>query len=215
MVPRRALLSAPSGRRDRRRLETAADIVDAAEQIVQAADLEGLTVAALADAIGLTAGALYRYFPSRDAIVAAVQRRVIARVAAAVDAGVAAAPADDRSRIVAVGDAIVAFASREPVAYSMLSRMFAVPRPLVGDDEAAESMALAFAAAGRVRDLFTTARNNGTLGDGDDMLRVLALWAAVHGAIQLGKLGRFSPEVRVERIAREAVDTLLLGWRTP
>ncbi|MEQ1569064.1 MAG: helix-turn-helix domain-containing protein, partial [Myxococcota bacterium] len=60
----------------RRRAATAEEIVDSAEQLVLAADLESLTVQAIATGIGMTAGALYRYFPSRAAIVAAVQRRV-------------------------------------------------------------------------------------------------------------------------------------------
>ena len=114
-------------RRDRHRLQTSAEIVDAAEQIVLTADLEGLTVAAVADAIGMTAGALYRYFPSRDAIVAAVELRVIVSLAAAVDRAVAAAAADDLARIVAVADGILGFARAEPTRYGLLSRMFAVP----------------------------------------------------------------------------------------
>ena len=207
-------MSFTMNRRDRQRLETAAEIVDAAEQIVLTADLEGLTVAAVADAIGVTAGALYRYYPSRDAIVAAVELRVIVALAAAVDRAVAAADDDDLARIVAVADGIVGFARAEPTRYGLLSRMFAVPRPLVGDREAAEILPTAFAAAAGTRALFAAARASGALSEGDDTRRMLALWAAVHGAIQLGKLARFSPEFGVERIAREAVDTLLAGWRS-
>jgi AcrR family transcriptional regulator len=199
-------------RRHRKRLETAAEIVDAAEQIVLAADLEALTVQAIAEAIGMTAGALYRYFPSRDAIVAAVQLRVIERLAAAVDSAVAAAPEDPLARIVAVGEAIVAFARAEPVRYGLLSRMLAVPRPLVGDREAAEVLPVVLAAVSRVRVLFADARAAGVLAEGDDTGRMLAMWAAVHGAIQLDKLARFAPEVGAERIAREAVGALLAGW---
>jgi AcrR family transcriptional regulator len=199
-------------RRDRIRAQTSAEIVGAAEQIVLDADLEGLTVAAVAEAIGMTAGALYRYFPSRDAIVAAVQLRVIVRLAEAVDAAVASAVDDDVARIVAVGDGILAFARAEPRRYGLLSRMFAIPRPLVADAEAAEILPGAFAAGERVRALFAAARASGAFREGDDVRRMLALWAAVHGAVQLGKLARFSPEFEPERVAREAVDTLVTGW---
>jgi AcrR family transcriptional regulator len=201
-------------RRDRQRLHTAAEIVDAAERIVLRADLEGLTVHGVAEAIGMTAGALYRYFPSRDAIVAAVQLRVVVRLAAAVDDAVRLAPDDDLARIVAVGDGIVSFARAEPNRYALLARMLAVPRPLVGDREAAEVLPTALAAVARVEALFAAARTRGALSPGDDRLRMLALWAAVHGATQLDKLSRFSPEIDGPRVAREAVDTLLAGWRS-
>lgn len=200
-------------RRDRQRARTTAEIVDAAEQIVLDADLEGLTVGAIATAIGMTPGALYRYFPSRDAIVGAVQLRVIVRLAAAVDEAMAGAGDDDVARIVAIADGILGFARAEPRRYGLLSRMFAVPRPLVGDAEAAEIVPTAFAATERARGAFAAARASGALAEGDDTRRMLALWAAVHGAIQLGKLARFSPEFEPEAVAREAVSASIAGWR--
>jgi AcrR family transcriptional regulator len=200
-------------RRARKRQETAVEIVDAAERIVLADDLSALTVHAIAAAVGVTPGALYRYFPSRDAIVAAVQLRVIDRLVATVVAAIDAAPAQPLARIRAVGDALVAFARAEPTRYALLAAMMATPRPLVGDREAADVLPAVLAATDRVRALFSEARVRGALSDGDDVSRMVALWAAVHGAIQLDKLSRFAPELAAERVVRDAVDGLLAGWR--
>ena len=45
------------------------EIIDAALQLLGEVGLEGLTVSRIAEAVGLTPGALYRHFDSRDAIV--------------------------------------------------------------------------------------------------------------------------------------------------
>jgi AcrR family transcriptional regulator len=198
-------------RRARYREQTAAEIVDAAEALVLDSDLESLTVQQIARAVGMTAGALYRYFPSREAIIAAVQARVIEQLAADLDRGAAADP-DPLPRLAAVAAAILRFARQEPRRYGLLSRMLAVQRTLVGDAEAATVLPVALGAADRARRAFADARATGDLGPGDDGVRLAAWWATVHGAIQLDKLARFSEDARAERVAAVALEALLIGW---
>jgi AcrR family transcriptional regulator len=200
-------------RRTRQRRRTAAEIVDAAEEIVLGADLEALTVQRIAVAVGMTAGALYRYFPSRDAIVAAVQLRVIQRLAEAIDAATEpSAVHRPLPRLGAATAAVLAFARHEPHRYGLLSRMLAVPQPLVGDAEAAEVLPVALSTLARVRGWFAEARTEGTLSAGDDGARLAAWWAAIHGAIQLNKLVRFSDDARADRVARVGLEAMLIGW---
>jgi AcrR family transcriptional regulator len=54
------------------------EIADAALRILATRGLGALTVSALAKELGLTGGALYRHFPSTDAILEAVSARVVA-----------------------------------------------------------------------------------------------------------------------------------------
>lgn len=199
-------------RRARQRERTAAEIVEVAEEIVLDADIEALTVARIAAGVGVTAGALYRYFPSRDAIVAAVQARVIRALAARLAAARAEAPSEPIAQLVAAAGAVLGFARAEPRRYGLLSRMLAVPRPLVGDAEAAEVLPIALAAAASVRASLADARAAGSLAPGDDGIRLAAWWAAVHGAIQLDKLTRFTPDARAEVVAACALAGLLRGW---
>jgi AcrR family transcriptional regulator len=201
-------------RRTRQRQQTAAEIVDAAEQVVLEADLEGLTVQAVASALGMTPGALYRYFPSRDAVVAAVQARVVEQLAQALEQAVSEVETP-LERLFAAAEATLRFARQQPRRYGLLSRMLAVPRPLVGEAEAARVLPGALAAAARVEGLFAEARRQGVLREGDDRVRLGAWWAAVHGAIQLAKLGRFVEQAAAEPIAREALAAMAQGWGAP
>lgn len=199
-------------RRARQRLDTEAEIIDAAEALV-VNDPESLSIHAVARAIGVTPGALYRYFEGIDAIIAQVQMRVLTDLFARIEAGLARVPAaDPLARVAAACDAMIAFSTDQPTRYAMLSRMLAVPRPLMGDEAAGNAMRAAGTTLGIVRTHLSAAREAGALGPGDDNARVLALWAAVHGAIQLDKLRRFAPEIRGEAVARTAVDGLLMGW---
>lgn len=54
------------------------EIADAALRLIATRGLSQLTVASLAKELGITGGALYRHFPSTDAILEAVARRAAA-----------------------------------------------------------------------------------------------------------------------------------------
>jgi AcrR family transcriptional regulator len=62
--------------------ERQAEIADAALRIIATRGLGALTVSALAKELGLTGGALYRHFPSTEAILEAVSARVVALLVA-------------------------------------------------------------------------------------------------------------------------------------
>ncbi|QKT08434.1 TetR/AcrR family transcriptional regulator [Gordonia sp. X0973] len=83
-----------------RRTDAAAQrILDTAEELYAVHGVDGVTMRALAEAIGCSRATLYRYFPSREAVQAAFVERSARRVARAV----ANAPAatDPGERLVA------------------------------------------------------------------------------------------------------------------
>jgi AcrR family transcriptional regulator len=57
-------------RRERLRAQTFQEIEDASFAIIDDEGVHALTIAALARSMAMSAPALYRYFPSRDALVA-------------------------------------------------------------------------------------------------------------------------------------------------
>jgi AcrR family transcriptional regulator len=59
-----------------------AEIADAALHIVATRGIAALSTQALADAVGLTTGALFKHFPSRDAILLGLAERVVELLAA-------------------------------------------------------------------------------------------------------------------------------------
>lgn len=187
--------------------------MDAAEALLLAGDPESISAHAIARAVGVTPGALYRYFPGIDAIVARVQARVITHLWATVDASMARAPEGaGLIRVVAATDGLLAFAESCPAEYALLAKMLAVPRSLVGEQAAGPVVAQVLIGLQRIRVELESARQAGDLAPGDSMSRLLTLWACLHGSIQIGKLSRFQPDARGDRIGRDAVDALLVGW---
>jgi AcrR family transcriptional regulator len=61
--------SSPVSRRDRIRAATTAEILESARQVLVRDGPDGLTLRAIARELGLTAPALYRYYPSREHLI--------------------------------------------------------------------------------------------------------------------------------------------------
>jgi AcrR family transcriptional regulator len=75
----------PLGKRERKKRETRAAILDAAERLFAADGYDGVTVAAIADAAGTSVKTLFTYFDSKQDLVLAREERRLAGVPAAVD----------------------------------------------------------------------------------------------------------------------------------
>lgn len=87
------MVATPS-RRDRVRAATVAEIKDTARRILVAEGPDGLSLRAIAREMGMTAPALYRYFPSREdlviALIADLYDELVEAMVAARDAAAAA-----------------------------------------------------------------------------------------------------------------------------
>lgn len=96
----------PAGQRRR-------DVVDAVIELARASGPEGITTQAIADRVGVTHGALFRHFPDKDAMWAAVFDWVQEQLGAVVDTAFAAGgrPLDVLERVFL---AHVAFVARHP-----------------------------------------------------------------------------------------------------
>lgn len=69
-------MSTPPPRERRSGAERKPELVDAAIRVIGRAGIGGLTTAALAAEVGLSSGALFKHFPSLDALLGAVVDRV-------------------------------------------------------------------------------------------------------------------------------------------
>jgi AcrR family transcriptional regulator len=112
-------------RRDRVRQQMRQQTLDEIEQhafeIIDAGGLQELSIAALAKAMGMSAPALYRYFPSRDALVEALVVAAYASLGSAVDAAARAAHSrEPAERVMAIAHAYRRWALAYPRRYSML-----------------------------------------------------------------------------------------------
>jgi len=216
---------APSGW-DRRRAETTARILDAAERLASDDGVEALTMARLGEEIGYRAGALYRYFPSKEALLAALLVRVVRAAGAMVGAATTAAsglaerarrPLSAQARallpIVLVARGYLALAEQQPAQMALLVRALAAPLPVVDDAGAAPLAAEVLALLREAGALFHAAREAGALDPGDDVPRVALLWASLHGVVGNRKLARFDiPGLSPAALVNGLVRALLVGW---
>src|SRR2546428_11850071 len=94
----------PKGRRERLRAETTAEIKKVALELMASGGPDAITLRAIAREMGMTAGAIYGYFPTRDDLVTTlisdVYTSLVDKAEAARDA---LSPGDAGGRILAWG----------------------------------------------------------------------------------------------------------------
>lgn len=213
------------GTRARRRAETTARVLDAAMALLARDGYDGLTMHALARALGYTVGALYRYFPSREALFVAAQVRVLdalRAVLAAEDARLSAASSRWGAEVRALASLLLLarvygdFAVARPASWHLLAVSVGDPRELVAAGEGAEMVSAVGALLSWCAARFDAGLGAGALEGAPGIpsaRRAVLYWSAVHGTLQLRKLGRFGlPGADAGALVDEAAQTMLRGW---
>jgi AcrR family transcriptional regulator len=203
----------------RRRELKVAQILDTAEQLVLRHGVDGLTIHALARALDYTPGALYRYFASKQAIIAELNSRAVRRYHQLFDhvatcaAQVTSASTEQAALLplVATADAFLRWSGEHPGAFAMISATSADPRSLLAEDEAVHiphMVALLTALSTAIE----TASDAGALDVGDSQRRAIGLIFGMIGILQLRKLVRFTDLLTPEPLARGLAGDLFRGW---
>ncbi len=207
------------GRRARIRAERSDEIVAAAWEIVRAEGIGALTTHALAARLDLAVGALYRYFPSKAAIVAELERRALVALGDALTGALARAdgafrgPGAPLRTAVSAGPRVRALRPRAVVGVR-------APRPDAGRPAGAGAGAEAAAApteatlailelAARA---FAEAAEAGALSPGDAVERATLYGAGLRGALELTKLRTHAAEVDGGALADAMARALLAGF---
>ena len=111
----------PLSRRDRVRAATVTEIKDTARRILVSEGADGLSLRAIAREMGMTAPALYRYFPSREDLVVHLIADLYGELADTMEAARDAEPADDTpGRLRAVSRAFRHWAVARPREFALL-----------------------------------------------------------------------------------------------
>jgi len=207
---------AHSPRVARKRLERQEKIVDTAMRLLGEGGLANVTVGRLATELDLTPGALYRYFPSMDALLAHMQCRAIdalrRRVLDAIEnAGGVPLPLE---RLRAVANAYLDTSKGDAVHHlSLISQMLAAPHVLISDAMATQTIPKLAELLRAVEALIADAQASGDLSEGSARGRAVQLWAALQGAVALNKLTRFEPTLfSAPAVGRELLENLLVAW---
>jgi AcrR family transcriptional regulator len=211
--------------RERRRRETRERIVDAAQRLLIEEGTEALTMQRLARELGYAVGAAYRYFASKDEVLAAVQGRFVGTVHQdLLDEQVRLAAHLKRCRVdpattallrlLVVSRSYASLPSRRPAEYRLICRVLGDPRALAETKLAAERMLPpVLELVQTVSLLFAEAASAGALAPGKAEQRAVVLWGSLQGVMQLRKLERFAvPAFAHAELTATTVHTLLSGW---
>ena len=186
--------------------------------------VDALTMGRLAADLDYTPGALYRYFASKDVLVAEVQRAVVVYLGRAIAAQAEAVGDHAAREALAARDAALAavaaaalgfadFGKRSPAAFGFLSMYLSDPEYRLAAAEARYVHEATRETLGVLAELISAAERCGALSPGDAGDRAISAWAALQGVMQTRKLERNDPgAVDVERLVRDLVRTLLAGW---
>ena len=157
--------------------ELKSEIVAIAERIVEAEGLDGLNARKIAQAAGCSVGTLYNLFEHLDGIVRAVNLASIRIMRADLTAGLEAAEPTVETRLIALADAYYDFAREHPNRWCALFR-FRSSTPADTEIDVAQE------------GIFEILRMAVGGDETDDVLQ--ALWAAVHGVVELAASHKFA-----------------------
>ena len=182
-------------------------ILDGALALFTSQGVEAVSLRALAEGVGLSPMALYRYFPDgKREVLAAVRARGFAALAA----GFAAAARATRhpvGRVLALAMVVVRLAISEPDLYRL---MFEVAQPeletLAGEAIGARRRE----AWTHAREAFATAVARGML-HGDPDLLPHVFFAGIHGVVEFELSRQPDPDRNVARLLKPMLRTLLAG----
>ncbi|ANJ27460.1 TetR/AcrR family transcriptional regulator [Agromyces aureus] len=97
-----------------------AAIVDAGRDLLERTGLDGLTMQAVAERVGVRAPSLYKRVSGREGLVALVVDATVRDLGVAADRAAAEAGDDPRARLRALAIAVRAFAHERPVAFRVV-----------------------------------------------------------------------------------------------
>ncbi|ELP64226.1 TetR/AcrR family transcriptional regulator [Streptomyces turgidiscabies] len=221
------------GRRERLRAQTLQEIEDVSFAIIDADGVQALSIAALARSMAMSAPAVYRYFPSRDALVAHLVTLSYQQLAAAMSQAVEGSRKAPRTRVRLVVTAYRDWALRYRRRYGMLfgERAGDLPDEVTTQTPLDQAMAFLIDLLVAVQD---TAPADSTSGDRtlDGQLRRWArsqgrpdvtpgvalaanlIWTRVHGIVSLELTGVFANQaVEAQRLIDLEIDNAIQSLR--
>ena len=177
------------------KLLSSAEILKTAVHILEQGDADGISLRAVASALGVKAPSLYRYFPDKDALELAVAHEALGAMLAEMQR---AAAADPESSFRATAEAYLRFARERFPLYSFIV-LNRAPGSF-GSDVAKAVWNLLLKAA------------SGISGQPDDTAAAVATWSFLHGYATLehaGAFGASGPKGGLER----GLDAFLSNFR--
>ncbi len=209
-----------TNRRTRKRLEKTKLILSTAQTILLNEGLEAVTVHRIARELDLTVGALYRYFPSKQAMLTGLGEDIVQGFTSALteltELYVAENPNDDLqdiTEVFVVGYGFLDMAEKSPARYRMVDLMLVDPRTMVRKEDRMTVLQTLFELLARVESRLEQAAQAKTISQGPFRERTIALWSSLLGISSMQKMRRLYPEqVPADNLAAQTLYPLFLAW---
>lgn len=185
-----------------------ADVCRVAEVLFARHGVEGVTMRQIAAELGWSSTTAYRYFKSKDEILAAVRAAAFNRFCEVIETATRSST-DPRTSSRNVGAAYLGFALKNPDAYRM---MFDVNHADVrGNADLEEALARAL----RCMVAYVTPLIELGVLAGDPHALGQMLWAAAHGLVMLRLSGIVTSDAQLRKLHEETMSALVRGTRSP
>jgi AcrR family transcriptional regulator len=214
----------PDDRRERTRDKKRRRFLDAASRIIDRDGLSGVTMQAVADELDCAIGTIYTYFPSKAALLAALQQQAVDTLRASYltarhrwDVFIAAEAIDDDLvhlvQLEAFGgffvSASVVFADEFHLQRSLMTE----PVTIEELDETRRALPVLHRLFAEPVALLVAAGEAGVIRPGHDAERVVRWLAALNGVLLIDNLGSLDRHLfRAQHLARALTADLLVGW---
>jgi AcrR family transcriptional regulator len=184
--------------------ESRADVCRVAEALFARQGVDGVTMRQIAAELGWSPTTAYRYFKSKEEILAAVRAGAFNRFCDVIEEAAGSGP-DPRTCARNVGQAYLGFALKHPDAYRT---MFDISHAEVtGSPELAEALAR----ARRCMVAYVAPLVDPASPPGDAQALAQMLWAAAHGLVMLRLSGILSNDAELRRLHEATMSALVRG----
>jgi AcrR family transcriptional regulator len=217
----------PAGKVAQNRRHRMQRFADASLHIVANEGLGALTMARLAEELDTVPSAVYRYFPSKGALITAVQCDAIERLTESYEVIRTASDVFFAERGITEGDLAVGrlvlfgrwfcAAADTHLEEIRLLQMIMSERTSELDPEGGfDVLPIAMVLLGQAAECLDAAESHGLLSAGQSLERVIVWAAALGGVLETDSLARYVPELLGDgRLARTTNLDLLRGWGVP
>ena len=170
--------------------------------------VQGLQLKELAKELGYTAPALYRYYPSKEALIVELQKETLNIMHHALEHFLTHFSASPLFKLMLCTRFYVAYAENSPASFALNNSVFASTSTILdGEDRQAIIQAM-----NKILLIIQDQINLIDMQDtSDTFARTMSLWSALHGVLLTKKYQHDFPIPSPHHL----VETLLLGWGIP
>lgn len=208
-------------RRSRKRQERIQRILSTAQSILLDEGLEAVTVHRIARELDLTVGALYRYFPSKQAMLTALGEDIVrgftsslGQITDLYEASIQDSQSlSPLTSLFVISNAFLEMAERSPARYRMVDLMLVDPRSMVPEEDRMMVLQTLFEMLARVERLLDQSSTRNLISIGHSRERTIVLWSALLGINSMFKMRRLYPEqVPAKNLAEDTITALFVAW---